>query len=83
MIRDQLKEIIELTPSVPNLHKLSRVLKDRQYDESFDEDDEDDGVVGFPANKNVFNPFIIETTLIRNATLMKMPEGMYRRVMQN
>lgn len=52
MIRDQLNEIIELTPSVPKLHKLSRVLKDRQYDESFEEDDEDDSVVGFPAKKN-------------------------------
>lgn len=48
VIRDQLKEIIELTPSVPKLHKLSSVLKDRQYDESFEEDDEDDSVVGFP-----------------------------------
>ena len=45
VIRDQLNEIIELTPSVPKLHKLSRVLKDRQYDESFEEDDEDDSVV--------------------------------------
>lgn len=52
VIRDQLNEIIELTPSVPKLHKLSRVLKDRQYDESFEEDDEDDSVVGFPAKKN-------------------------------
>ena len=80
MIRDQLKEIIELTPSVPKLHKLSRVLKDRQYDEGLEEDDEDDTVVG---SKNVFSPFIIETTLIRNATLMKMQEGTYRRAMQN
>jgi sister chromatid cohesion protein DCC1 len=60
VIRDQLKEIIELTPSVPKLHKLSRVLKDRQYDESFEEDD-DDTAVSFPA-KIVFKPFIIETT---------------------
>ena len=82
VIRDQLKEIIELTPSVPKLHKLSRVLKDRQYDESFEEDDEDDSVVGFLA-KSVLSPFFVETTLIRNATLMKMREGMYRRAMQN
>lgn len=84
VIRDQLKEIIELTPSVPKLHKLSsRVLKDRQYDESFEEDDEDDSVVSFPAKKNVFSPFLIEITLIRNATPMKMQEGMYRRATQN
>ena len=52
VIRDQLKEIIELTPSVPKLHKLSRLLKDRQYDAGLEEDDEDsDNVVGFPATK--------------------------------
>ena len=82
VIRDQLKEIIELTPSVPKLHKLSRVLKDRQYDEGLEEDDEDDSVVR-PSQQNVFSHFIIETTLLRNATLMKMQEGMYRRAMQN
>ena len=49
VIRDQLKEIIELTPSVPKLHKLSKILKDRQYDEGLEEDDEDDSVVGFTA----------------------------------
>jgi hypothetical protein len=82
VIRDQLREIIELTPSVPKLHKLSRVLKDRQYDEGLEEDDEDDSVVGFPA-KTYSILFIIETTCIRNATHMKMQEGMYRRAMQN
>ena len=63
MIRDQLNEIIELTPSVPKLHKLSRVLKDRQYDESFEEDDEDDSVVGFPAkiNYSVLKQLLSET----------------------
>lgn len=48
VIQDQLKEIIELTPTVPKLHKLSRLLKDRQYDEGLEEDDEDDSVVSFP-----------------------------------
>ena len=80
VIRDQLKEIIELTPSVPNLHKLSRVLKGRQYDEGLEEDDEDDSVVSRFSNQK---SFIIETTCIRNATLMKMQEGMYRRAIQN
>ena len=63
VIRDQLNEIIELTPSVPKLHKLSRVLKDRQYDESFEEDDEDDSVVGFPAKKkySVLKQLLSET----------------------
>ena len=60
VIRDQLKEIIELTPSVPKLHKLSRVLKDRQYDESFEEDDEDDSGVSFQ-RKWYSRSFVIET----------------------
>ena len=81
-IRDQLKEIIELTPSVPKLHKLSRVLKDRQYDEGLEEDDEDDSLVGFPA-KTCSVLSLLKQALIRNATLMKMQEGMYRRAMQN
>lgn len=85
VIRDQLKEIIELTPSVPKLHKLSKLLKDGQYDEGLEEDDEDDGVVGFfffPEKKNISSVFIIDTT-IRNATLIKMQEGMYRQATQS
>ena len=33
VIRDQVNEIIELTPSVPKLHKLATLLKGREYDE--------------------------------------------------
>ncbi|KAG1734727.1 sister chromatid cohesion protein Dcc1 [Suillus paluster] len=36
-IRDQLHEIMELTPVVPKLHKLSILLRDMEYDEG-DED---------------------------------------------
>ncbi|RDX45608.1 hypothetical protein OH76DRAFT_1387628 [Lentinus brumalis] len=32
-IRDQLKEVIELVPSVPRLHKLDSLLRGREYDE--------------------------------------------------
>ncbi|CAA7259838.1 unnamed protein product [Cyclocybe aegerita] len=41
VIRDQLNEIIELVPAVPKLHKLSVLIKDREYDEG-QEDLEDD-----------------------------------------
>jgi len=57
VIRDQLKEIIELTPSVPKLHNLSRILKGQQYDEGLEEDDEDDSVVGPSSQKNIFRLF--------------------------
>jgi sister chromatid cohesion protein DCC1 len=60
VIRDQLKEITELTLSVPKLHKLSRLLRDRQYDEGLEEEDDDDSVVGFPA-KHIQYLFIIKT----------------------
>ncbi len=33
VIRDQLNEIIELVPVVPKLHKLSALIRHRQYDE--------------------------------------------------
>lgn len=38
VIRDQLNEIIELAPIVPKLHKLSTLLRGREYDEEHDED---------------------------------------------
>jgi len=39
VIRDQLNEVIELVPIVPNLHKLSAMIRDRQYDEGQEDDD--------------------------------------------
>lgn len=38
VIRDQLNEIIELAPIVPKLHKLSTLLRGREYDEEHEED---------------------------------------------
>ncbi|PPQ94004.1 hypothetical protein CVT25_009852 [Psilocybe cyanescens] len=46
IIRDQLNEIIELAPVVPKLHKLSALIKNRQYDEG-QEDDADDSMDHF------------------------------------
>jgi len=40
-VRDQLHEVLELTPAVPRLHKLQTLLGGREYDEGH-EDDEDD-----------------------------------------
>jgi sister chromatid cohesion protein DCC1 len=36
VIRDQVNEILELTPAVPKLHKLSALLKGREYDDVHD-----------------------------------------------
>ena len=66
VIRDQLKEIIELTPSMPKLHKLTRLLKDRQYDEGLEEDDKDDSVVSCQA-RYIYS-FIIGTTYQKHYT---------------
>lgn len=38
-IRDQLNEIIELVPSVPRLHKLTSLLRGREYDEGHEDED--------------------------------------------
>jgi sister chromatid cohesion protein DCC1 len=39
VIRDQLNEVIEPVPIVPRLHKLSAMIRDRQYDEGQEDDD--------------------------------------------
>ena len=38
-IRDQLREVIELVPSVPRLHKLKSLLRGREYDEGHEDED--------------------------------------------
>ncbi|KAF5321094.1 hypothetical protein D9619_000774 [Psilocybe cf. subviscida] len=46
IIRDQLHEVIELTPAVAKLHKLSALIRERQYDEGAEDEGEgeaDDG----------------------------------------
>ncbi len=42
MIRDELREVLELVPCVPRLQKLNVLLKGREYDEGHDEGDDDD-----------------------------------------
>ncbi|PPR07045.1 hypothetical protein CVT26_005246 [Gymnopilus dilepis] len=42
VIRDQLNEVIELVPAVPKLHKLSSLIRNRQYDEGQEDEPEDD-----------------------------------------
>lgn len=45
-IRDQVQEVIELIPCVPKLHKLTTLLRERQYDDATeDERDEDEDAV--------------------------------------
>ena len=39
VIRDQLNEVIELVPVAPKLHKLSAMIRDRQYDEGQGDED--------------------------------------------
>lgn len=42
VIRDQLSQILELTQTVPKLHKLNTLLKGKEYGE--DEEDNEDGM---------------------------------------
>ncbi|KAG5650583.1 hypothetical protein H0H81_011722 [Sphagnurus paluster] len=39
VIRDQVTEILELTPSVPKLHTLSEILRGREYDDGQQDDE--------------------------------------------
>ncbi|KAJ6628699.1 sister chromatid cohesion protein Dcc1 [Mycena sp. CBHHK59/15] len=41
VIRDQVNEILELTPSVPKIHKLSSLLRGREYDDMHENDDDE------------------------------------------
>jgi hypothetical protein len=41
VIRDQVNEILELTPTVPKLQKLGSLLRDLEYDEGQEDDSED------------------------------------------
>ncbi|PPQ98496.1 hypothetical protein CVT24_003987 [Panaeolus cyanescens] len=47
VIRDQVKEIIELAPAVPKLHKLMSLIRERVYDEGQEDDDDDPSIVRF------------------------------------
>ena len=52
-IRDQINEIIELVPIVPKLHKLSALIRNRQYDEGQeDEVEEDETTVCYTTTTN-------------------------------
>ena len=42
VIRDQVHEILELTPIVPKLHKLSTLLRGKEYDEDHEEEETED-----------------------------------------
>ena len=56
-IRDQLGEVTELVPSVPRLHKLTSLLRGREYDEGHEDEDmvsDDDEP---DASVRVFFPF--------------------------
>lgn len=41
MIRDELREILELVPCVPRLQRLNVLLKGREYDEGQDEGEDE------------------------------------------
>ncbi|KAI0829916.1 sister chromatid cohesion protein Dcc1 [Trametes gibbosa] len=49
VIRDQLSEIIELVPSVPRLHRLTGLLRGREYDDCHEDEelmsDDDEGCI--------------------------------------
>lgn len=52
-IRDQVQEVIELIPCVPKLHKLTTLLRERQYDDATeDERDEDGDAVRWPTRRD-------------------------------
>ncbi|KAG5342545.1 hypothetical protein C0989_000673 [Termitomyces sp. Mn162] len=57
VIRDQVTEILELTPAVPKLHTLSALLRGKEYDGNQDDDGVDaetmDATVSVPATREL------------------------------
>lgn len=60
IVRDQLNEIVELVPVVPRLHKLTALIRERQYDET----QEAETQLGDPHDGDVVGPRYIQTTAI-------------------
>lgn len=46
VIQDSLNELLELVPTVPRLHRLNTLLKEHEWDEGHEEEDDDLGAVG-------------------------------------
>lgn len=86
VIRDQLNEIMELTPSVPKLHKLKGLLKGLEYDEGQDEEDEDmdDGDERVsPSLSSLSLCSVSDAPLNRKRSVMKMLVRKFKLAMLN
>lgn len=46
VIQDSLSELLELVPTVPRLHRLNTLLKEHEWEEGHEEEDENFGAVG-------------------------------------
>ena len=46
IIQDSLKELLELVPAVPRLHRLNALLREHQWEEGHEEEDENFSAVG-------------------------------------
>jgi sister chromatid cohesion protein DCC1 len=56
VIRDQVNEILELTPTVPRIQKLVSLLRGREYDETNEDDVVDDELAAAPDSEEVCTP---------------------------
>ena len=46
IIQGSLKELLELVPTVPRLHRLNALLREHQWEEGHEEEDENFSAVG-------------------------------------
>ncbi|KAH9017071.1 sister chromatid cohesion protein Dcc1 [Lactarius hengduanensis] len=51
MIQDSLNELLELVPTVPRLHRLNTLLKEHEWEEGHEEEEENVGAVGLGAKR--------------------------------
>lgn len=82
VIRDELHEILELLPAVPRLHKLTGLLRGREYDES-DEGSRNEKVSKSCIQRHLCDPNRKVANSKRITTPTRKLKARYKRAMTN
>ena len=56
VIQDGLNELLELVPAVPKLHRMNVLLKEHEWEEGHDEDDEDESFRAVSIGDSSYTP---------------------------
>jgi sister chromatid cohesion protein DCC1 len=56
VIQDSLKELLELVPAVPKLHRMNALLKEHEWEEGHDEDEGDESFRAVSTRDRSYTP---------------------------